>query len=76
MVKSVFSIRKFFKERNASKFINIPMLVRHSVAFVMYLFSTVADYGTFAIYTVFPSDYTFNMFIIATNFWVVGGFVS
>jgi hypothetical protein len=76
MVKSVLSIRKFFKERNATNFINIPMLMRHSVAFVLYLLSTLADYGTFAIFLAFPNDYTFNLFMTAQDFWVIGGFVS
>jgi hypothetical protein len=76
MVKSVFSIRKFFKKRNATNYINIPMLLRHSVAFVLYLLSTVADYGTFALYLAFPNDYTFNLFMTFQDFWVVGGFVS
>lgn len=65
MVTGVLAIRRFFQERNATNFINIKMLVRHAISFGLYLISTVADYGTFAIYIVWPNDQTFDAFMIA-----------
>lgn len=40
LVRGVIQIRRFFKERDATDFINLPMLTRHAAAFGLYLLST------------------------------------
>jgi hypothetical protein len=54
LMKSVFGIRRFFVERGATDFINTGMLIRHSLAFGIYLASFVIYYVTFAVYTFNP----------------------
>lgn len=41
LLRSVFSIRRYFAERKAFDFINTPMLVRHAVAFGLYMLTVV-----------------------------------
>lgn len=40
LVAGVIKIRKFFKEKEAEDSINLPMLIRHAVAFGLYLVSS------------------------------------
>jgi hypothetical protein len=41
LVVSVLRVKNFFKERNAEDFINTPMLLRHGIAFGLYLLGTI-----------------------------------
>mgnify|MGYP003353146145 CR=1 FL=1 len=43
LVNGVLSIRRFFKEKNATDFINTAMLLRHGLAFGLYLVCTSAS---------------------------------
>jgi hypothetical protein len=42
LVSSVIKIKRFFAERNATNFINTSMLLRHAIAFGLYMATTVA----------------------------------
>jgi hypothetical protein len=42
LVSSVIKIKRFFAERNANNFINTSMLLRHAMAFGLYMATTVA----------------------------------
>jgi hypothetical protein len=41
LVRSVYRIRKFFADRNATDFINTTALLRHALCFSSYLIATI-----------------------------------
>jgi hypothetical protein len=55
LIKSVIKIRSFFKAQNASEYIDVPMLIRHSVSFGLYLVTIVCFFTVFSIYSFFPN---------------------
>lgn len=50
LLTSVLSIRRFFFERNAEHFINTRMMLRHAIAFGLYLSTAVVYYTLLSIY--------------------------
>ena len=57
MVNSVWKIRGFFKENDTKdEYVNVTMLWRHVVSFVLYLLSSDILVVAFALYALFPND--------------------
>ena len=76
LVKSVVSVVRFFKENNASSYINTGMLCQHAAAFGLYLFTSTAYYFTWAIFTMHDSVQIFKMFLISLFCYKVGSFIA
>jgi hypothetical protein len=76
LVRSVLRINRFFKERGAEGYINTGMLLRHATAFGLYLACTAINYASYTLYLIFPTDRCFNIFMLASMVWMLGGFFS
>lgn len=76
LLKSVISIRNFFKARNDLEYIDIATLVRHAVCFGSYLLFCSLYYLTYTYYILDGSHFSFVVFTWSTNLYLVGNFVS
>ena len=73
---SVLSIRRFFLERNAEQFINTKMLLRHAIAFGLYLSTAVVYYTLLSIYLWTNSEQIYLIFAWSGIFYRIGCFIS
>jgi len=76
LLYSLFSIRRFFKDRDAIDSIDVRALLRHAAAFGLYLLATVVDSSALTLVVSIPSDTTLQIYIIAEVFWALMLFVS
>lgn len=56
LVSSVIDVKNFFKERDAEDFINTPMLLRHGIAFSLYLIGTTVTAITLMFVNIYPES--------------------
>jgi hypothetical protein len=59
LIKSVFSIRTYFKEKEAMDYINIAMLMRHAAAYGLFMIGCVAYLMSQLIWSLRPSQATY-----------------
>lgn len=77
LVRAIFSIKNFVKDRKAERFINTRMLVMHSYSFILYLVTTCIFYASFTLYAFDPSNSNiFLIFNICAIVWMCGSYVS
>ena len=76
LVKSVYSVHRFFKKNNAESYINTGMLLRHAAAFGLYLLTCSAYYITWAFFTMDESQEMFHFFLLALLCYKIGSFIA
>ena len=76
LIDGVLNIRRYFKERNAEKFINIPMLLRHAGSFGLYLVTTLIMCFFMIWYTYFPDPVTWNTYVTSKIYYEIGSIIS
>lgn len=77
LVRSVQTIRTYFKERNDEDYINTSMLMRHAFAFGLFLIGTILKYAAFTVYSIYPnSGFAWNAYSVALIFCQLTSFVS
>jgi hypothetical protein len=72
LIKSVWGIRSYFKQKGAMNYINTSMLLTHAAAFCLYLVSAIGYFGTYLFVMLFPGNTNImNMFWFASIFfWI------
>ena len=70
LVNSVFEIRKFFIKEDAKEYINLSELMRHALAFGLYMFSAIISYSSHTLSTINPDNETF------LAIWMLGMFIG
>jgi hypothetical protein len=76
LCRSVFKIRRFFVEHNATQMINTEMLIRHSSCFILYIITVTTFYITFGYYTFKPTEDNYKFAASFGIFFNVGSCVS
>lgn len=77
LVRSVLSIRNFFRDKGKEDFINTGMLVRHALAFGLYLFITIIFFLAFTVYAFFPdSPKIFTIFNLTAIGFYFGSLIA
>lgn len=77
LVQFVLKIRAFFKSRNEMDCINSRALLRHAIAFGLFLLTDIAYYVMWPIYTHFPrKPRVWSIYCIITLFWLGGSMIS
>jgi hypothetical protein len=73
LVSTVISIRRFFRKKNETEFINTGMLWRHALTFGLYLLGAIGYFGSFVFVILYPTNpAVFNTFeTICLFFWPV-----
>ena len=72
----MLSIRRFFVEKNAKDFINTGMLLRHAVAFGLYITCTATYFIALGIYVWNPLPSRYFLVAYTGIFFNVGSFIS
>lgn len=76
LISSVVSIRRFFVDRNAQEFINTKMLLRHALAFGLYISTAIVYYTFLSIYLWTNSKKIYLIFAWVGIFYRIGSFIS
>ena len=77
LIKSVLQIRNFFKEHNATEFVNTNMLLRHGAAFGLYLVCTIVTAISLMLVNIYSENQKiYNIFSICFIADFLGEFVS
>jgi hypothetical protein len=77
LMNSVLGIRRFFVMRNATDSINTGMLIRHILAFGIYMATTIVFYVSYAVYSfTADSDVMFRIISIVGSVFIYGMLVS
>ena len=56
LVRGILRIRRFFREQDAEDYINTAMLLRHGIAFSLYLFGTSLTAISLVFFNIWPDD--------------------
>lgn len=76
LVLGVWTIRRFFKESGAEDYINTGMLVRHAIAFGLFLVTNSAYFAVFSVHAKDPSDAVRIIFLTTKIFYILGSLGS
>lgn len=76
LIKSMYTIRKFFKDRNEKEAMNTAALWTHTACFVLYTVVCSVYAITYAIYTADPVEQVFIVFTWAATCYWLGSLLS
>lgn len=77
LIKSVYSITQFFKQRSGEHSVNSKWLLLHSSAFGLYLLTQIGQLTTLVIYLTNPlNPNLFNIYAAGVFFALCGSFIS
>lgn len=77
LVKGVFAVRRFFRERNQQQRINTISMTIHAFAFGLYLLAVTISLFVFSLYVIFPLNETLeNIYTVTSLLLVLTSFLS
>jgi hypothetical protein len=76
LVSSVLKIRRFFKKNNQADYINTGMLLKHSICFALFIFTTIFYFGALTLWTLNPTPDSYGIVSAIGIVYVFGSLIS